>query len=169
MAEFHAISVNSTLFVISSCFSSIPSVIRRKSRIPTQTANSNPAREFHIVWRRVVLVMWAVKRAYLARAHKRDKEWPYSAAESMSGQRGSVPMTHSDPQTATGNPLFPQPRDRPVLLRNTGTAHARRALPPPRLALACACSLSLSLSPLAHAPATRPRLRSSAHRPTAHH
>jgi hypothetical protein len=33
---------------------------RRKSRIPTQTANSNPKREFRVAWRRVVLVIWAV-------------------------------------------------------------------------------------------------------------
>ena len=33
-------------------------------------------------------------------------------------------MAHSDPRkSATGNSLSPQPRDRPVLLRNTGTFH----------------------------------------------
>ena len=43
-----------------------------------------------------------------------------------SGQRGRVLMAQSDPQICHRTPLSPQPRDRPVLLRNTGTAYAHR-------------------------------------------
>ena len=39
-------------------------------------------------------------------------------------------LTHT---SVTGNPLSPQPRDRPVLLRNTGTERAKSSSPSPKL------------------------------------
>ena len=52
-----------------------------------------------------------VEWACLTREDERGKKW--------SAGKGRWPtLTH---KSATRNPLSPQPRDRPVLLRNTGT------------------------------------------------
>ena len=60
LAEFHGFSVNSTLLRDFQLLSPISTRYQVEFANSTQTANSNLKREFHVVWRRVVLVMWAV-------------------------------------------------------------------------------------------------------------
>ena len=60
LAEFHGFSVNSTLLRDFQLLSPISTRYQVEFANSTQTANSNLKREFHVVWRRVFLVMWAV-------------------------------------------------------------------------------------------------------------
>ena len=60
-----------------------------------------------------------VEWACLARGDERGKEWTQQARHVVS------PLTH---KSATGTPLSPHPRDRPVLLRNTGIGFPDSAL-----------------------------------------
>ena len=59
--------------------------------------------------------LWSVvmEWACLARVGERGKDWTRQAKHTVS---------HSDPQICHMTPPSPQPRDRPVLLRNTGTS-----------------------------------------------
>ena len=61
--------------------------------------------------------LWLGRRGFLWQCGLAPCSWSSGTRPAQHSRQGSVSaVIHSD---TTGNPLFPQPRDRPVLLRNT--------------------------------------------------